>query len=147
VALLGLALVPGYVWASQAHLDNASYLFARHDCVGARAAALSSISALGDRGEPYQIVGYCDIRLGRPRAALAAMDKAVSLDPGNWSYALGLALATAATGRDPRDAARRAVSLNPRDPLAQGAWQILRTAGPARWRAEGRALAGRLRTL
>lgn len=147
LALLALALLPVFVWISQARLDDASYLFARDDYVSARSAAMSSLSALGNRSEPYQIIGYCDLRLGMPRAGVAAMAKAVSLDPGNGTYVYGLALATAAAGRDPRPAAASAVSLNPHDGLARWAWFVFKSSPRSRWAAEGKAMARKITRL
>ena len=70
--LMGLlALVPGVAWLSQGRLDDASYAFAQGDCRGAASAARRSISLLGNRADAYEILGYCDIRSGRPGAALA----------------------------------------------------------------------------
>ncbi len=47
----------------------------------ATSAALSSISIVSVKAKPYEILAYCDIRRNVPNAALAAINKAVSLDP------------------------------------------------------------------
>jgi O-antigen ligase len=142
-----LAVAPAYVWLSQRKLDDAAYSFSQRDCAAAIRAADSSISILGIRPEPYEILGYCDIRRDMPNLALAAINKAISLDPGNWNYHYDLALMRAAAGLDPRAAAREALSLNPREPLVQDAWRTFRSAGPSQWERDGKAIAGRFTSL
>lgn len=140
-ACILVGLLPGYVWLSQRKLDAASYAFSQGDCVTARGDALSAISILGNRAEPYELASYCDLRLGMNQAALAAMNKAVSLDPNNWNYRYGLVLMRAATGLDPRQAAREALALNPRDSDVQEAWQTFGLGKPAQWKAQATSLA------
>jgi tetratricopeptide (TPR) repeat protein len=147
VCLIPLAVLPAYVWLSQGKLDDAAYAFAQGDCVTARQSALSSISILGDRAEPYEIASYCDLRLGMSQAALSAIEKAVSLDPRNWNYRYGLALMRGAAGLDPRGAAWQALSLNPHDLLAQSAWSAFRSGRPARWKAAARSIAAQFNSL
>ena len=77
-----------------------------------------------------------------PQAALAAMNKAVSLDPNNWNYRYGLALMQAAAGLDPRPATREALTLNPREPLVQDEWSTFQSGSPKEWEAEARSIAG-----
>jgi O-antigen ligase len=142
-----LVVAPAYVWLSQRKLDDARFAFAARNCPGATRGALSSISILGVRAESYEILGYCDIRQGTPALAVRMIDKAISLDPNNWNYHYDLALARAAAGLDPRNAARDALSLNPLDPLAQSEWKTFRHGGPAQWEIEGKALADQFTTL
>jgi hypothetical protein len=146
-AFLLLAVAPAFVWLSQIKLDDAAYAFSAGDCVGARSSALSSISILGDRAEPYEIVSYCDLRLGMPGAALAAINEAISLDPNNWNYQYDVALMRAAAGLDPRSAARKALSMNPYDPLVQDAWQTFSSSNRGQWITEGRSIASGFTTL
>ena len=62
----------------------------------------------GARPEPYAILGFCDVRLGKPELAERMMRNAVDRDPNSWVYHYGLALVLASTGRGP--AARRSRS-------------------------------------
>ena len=87
------------------------------------------------RPEPHVLIGYCDVRLGRPRLAVRALRRAVELDPGNWEMHYGLALARGAAGLDPRPQARAAARLNPaEDDLAVPLVAALDTESPRAWR-------------
>ncbi len=68
------------------------------------------------------------------------MNKAISLDPQNWNYTYDLALVRAEAGLNPRPAARRALALDPLEPLTRRAWAELRTATPQQWQVRGLAL-------
>jgi hypothetical protein len=142
-----LAVLPAFTWVSQVKLDDAAYAFSRGDCRTAQHSALSSISTLGIRAEPYEFVAYCDMRLGMPRLALAAIDHAVRLDPGNWNYRYDVGLMRAAAGVDPRSAARLALAMDPREPLVRREWNALRTGNPTKWKAEAHAIADAFTTL
>jgi len=135
-----LAAAPASVWLSQRKLDQAAQAFSQHDCRSATAAAQSSISILGSRPEPYEILGYCDARGARPLLAIAAINKAISLDPQNWNYTYDLALVRAEAGLNPRSAARRALALDPLEPLTRQAWSALRIGDPQQWQVRGRTL-------
>jgi O-antigen ligase len=147
IGLMLLAVAPAYVWLSQRKLNQATYAFSQGNCSTANRAAASSISILGVRSEPYEILGYCDVRQDRPDLAIAAINKAISLDPQNWNYAYDLAVFRAAAGLDPRAAARRALSLDPRETLTQQAWLAFRAETPAQWQVEGRNLVNSLNAL
>jgi O-antigen ligase len=136
LAFLLLAVLPSFTWVSQQHLDGAAYAFSQGDCGTTRQDALASIGVLGDRAEPYEYLAYCDVRLGRPREGLRAIQKAVSLDPNNWNYRYDLAVMRAANGLDPRAAARLALRFDPREPLVQAEWQAFRGGTRPMWRAE-----------
>src|SRR6202035_5701657 len=133
LAFLLLAVLPAFTWVSQQKLDAASYAFAQGDCTAARRDALNSISVLGNRSEPYEILGYCDVRSGMLRPALAAIDKARALDPGNWNYQYDLAVMQAAAGLDPRAAAQQALRMDPREPLVQQEWLMFHAGNPSQW--------------
>jgi hypothetical protein len=121
-------------------LERGSRAFAAGDCTGAVDGALDSLDRLRVRAAPYALLGYCNLRGGQHRLAVAAMQRARERDPGNWEYAYGVAVAEAIAGDDPLDAARDAVELNPREPLALDLEQKLASARPARWPAiAGRA--------
>lgn len=136
-----LAVVPARVMFSEARLDDSREAFARGDCAGAVDSALGS-HVLAVRADPYVILGYCDVRLGLPDLAVRAMDGAVARDPRNWEMHYGRALVLGAAGVDPRPSARRALALNPLEPLAREAVDGFGTDDPQTWRR--RALEARL---
>jgi O-antigen ligase len=147
IACALVAVLPAFTWLSQRKLDDAAYAFSHGNCEAARQAALSSISILGNRPQPYEIVSYCDVRLGMPQAALASIRNALALDPNDWNYHYDLAVMQAAAGQDPRAAARQALSMDPREPLVQQEWVIFRTGNRARWRSTARNIANSFSSL
>jgi hypothetical protein len=142
-----LAVAPAYVWLSQRRLDGATYAFAHRDCQAATQDARASLSVLSIRAQPYEIIGYCDVRDHRPALAIAMIKKAISLDPNNEVYHYDLAVIEATAGIDPRAQARRALTLNPRDPVAQALWHEVSTGTQSAWQTEGRALVTAAMTL
>jgi hypothetical protein len=142
-----VAAVPAQMWRSQRSLDEATAAFARDDCGAATRSALSSISILGDRPEPYEVMGYCDVRRGRPALGVAATEKAISLDPDNWNYWYDLAVIRASAGLDPISAIHRAITLDPREPLVRQALHAFRAGGRDRLERDGRTIAAALVTL
>jgi hypothetical protein len=142
-----LAVAPAYVWLSQRKLDQASAAFAQGNCSLATREAISSISILGDRPEPYEVISYCDIRRDMPGIAIATIDKAISLDPNNWNFRYDLAVMRASAGLDPMAAMRKAALLDPREPLVQDALQTFRSDGPAQWQHDGKTIADQFTTL
>jgi hypothetical protein len=130
-----LAIVtPVLIIGSQRRLGEAeNALYETGSCPRASSAALSSIGWLDVRPEPYEIVGFCDLREGRPRQGVAAMGEAVSHDPGSWETHYALALAQATAGIDPRGEAEQALRMDPYEPLTEQAAKQLRTASPAAW--------------
>ena len=147
VAVLGLTIVPVLLARSQERLDTASTAFARGDCRTAAREAEDSISALDLRPEPYEVLGYCEIRAGRTGAAVRAMRNAVARDPRSWNYHYSLAIALAAAGADPRRQARIALRLNPREPLVLDLVKRFRTPLRREWVEGGREAAETLRSL
>jgi O-antigen ligase len=147
VAFLLLAIAPAYLWLSQRRLDQATSAFAQRDCAAATRSALSSISILGDRPEPYELVSYCDIRRDMPGLAIATIEKAISLDPNNWDLRYDLAVMRASAGLDPMPALRTAVMLDPREALIHEALATFKGAGPGDWEREGKAIADQFTTL
>lgn len=112
-----LAVTPVVLALSQAHLETALADFDANECPPAISASLDSLGALGVRPEPYEIIGYCDIRYGQFQLAEEAMESAVSRDPENWEMHYGLAMARAARGLDPMPELRATSRLNPLEPL------------------------------
>lgn len=113
IGVLLVLLVPLSIHRSQAPLLEAARAWSRGDCATAIDRALASRDALAVRPEPHVLIGYCDVRLGQPRLAVRALERAVALDPHNWETHYGLALVRGAAGLDPRPQARVAVRLNP----------------------------------
>lgn len=139
---LVLALVPVRLYLSEGPLRDSARAFARGDCATAIDRALDSSSALGVRPEPFVLLGYCDVRIGRSDLALRALGNAVRKDPGNWENHYGLALVRAASGRDPRAQLREAQRLNPLESLVFRAQRLFATGDPQAWKR--RALTARL---
>ena len=96
-----LAITPVVLALSQTRLENALTYFDANECPAAIGASLASLNDLSVRPEPYEIIGYCDIRFGQFELAEKAMESAVSRDPENWEMHYGLAMARAAQGHDP----------------------------------------------
>jgi O-Antigen ligase len=142
-----LAVAPTYMWLSQRDLSDASSSFNAGDCRSAIEDASSSISILGNQAQAYEILSYCDIKADKPQLAITTMAKAVSLDPNDWNYRYGLAIMKAAAGQDPRGAARKALSLNPRESLVQEEFTTLNQAKPSQWSQDGYTLAQATTTL
>jgi hypothetical protein len=139
-AILGLLCVAGVVLpvlivGSQNRLgdaENALYA-STPNCTTAGSAARASIGWLDVRPEPFEIVGFCDLRRDRPRQAVAEMRQAVRLDPGSWETYYVLSIAQAAAGIDPVTAARRALRLDPLEPLTRQAVREFQTSTRADW--------------
>jgi O-antigen ligase/polysaccharide polymerase Wzy-like membrane protein len=139
LAVLVLALTPALMWLSQGPLERAASAFQRNDCATAIDASLDAIGRFGVRPEPWEVLGYCDARLGQYTLATRAMNAAHARDPHNWQYAYGQAIVDGVSGRDPRPAAREALRLNPLEPLARTLVQSLdRAKTPARRREVAR---------
>jgi O-antigen ligase len=143
VGCLALVVTPALMAVSQGQLNRASDAFDQGDCEEAIDAALAASRAVPVRPEPLQIIGYCDVRLGQEQLAVRVMRAAVERDPRNWRTHYGLALAQGAAGLDPRPEVRRALALNPLDPLARETARLFAGAKhPEAWRR--RALRARL---
>jgi hypothetical protein len=116
-----LALLPLAVLRSQTALDAGVKAFRAGDCPRAVDHALASSSALGIRPEPFEVLAWCDVRLGRGALAQQAVAAAIRRDPGNWELHYDDALVRAATGLDPMPAIMRARARNPREPIVLAA--------------------------
>lgn len=135
IGWLAVAVTPALVSVSHAQTVRAANALASRDCRTARNAAFSSIGTLGGFSAPYEIVGYCDLQMGLPRAAIGAMRAAVKRDPQNWQYHEGLAIASAAAGLDPRPEAGTALRLYPLYDIAQRASGLLTRSSLDQWPA------------
>lgn len=121
------------ITGSQSRLTDAEHALYTSDCATASSAARSSIKWLSARPQPYEIVGFCDLRRGLPGLGVAAMDRALRRDPGSWESYYALAIAQASAGIDPRPAAERALRMNPLEPLTRQAVRILGSSSPTEW--------------
>jgi hypothetical protein len=140
LACLVLALYPAALWRSQVHLEEAATAFARGDCRKTIDAALDSLGSIGARAEPWELIAYCDVRLGQPKLAIDAAEAAVQRDPDNWEYRYALALVQGSAREDPRPAAAEALRLNPKQPEAVDAVKAFRTDRPSVWERRARRL-------
>jgi O-antigen ligase len=137
-----LAVTPAAIAISQSHLEKAVAEFDRGECDAAISASLDSLDALKARPEPYEVIGYCDARLGQTQLSLLAMENAVDHDPNSWATHYGLAIVRAAGGLDPMPQLYLSRSLNPLEPLVRSAIRNMRGKGPQEW--ERRAKLARL---
>ena len=140
LAVLVLAISPAAMWRSQTRLADAGKAFDEGNCNATIDAALDSLSAVGQRAEPWELIAYCDVRLGQPKLAIGAAEAAVRRDPDNWEYHYALALVRGAAREDPRRAAADALRLNPEQSEAQEAVKAFRTDRPAQWERRARRL-------
>jgi O-antigen ligase len=145
VGLVVAAAAPALIAISQSRLRDSALAFHAGNCPTAISKALSSISTLSVRPEPYEVIGYCQLRAGHGQQAAEAMAKAVDRDPGFWEYRYGLAVARAAAGLDPRPAIRAAAERNPREPIVRQTLRAFDTSDPTLWAR--RADAARTRML
>lgn len=134
IACLALAVTPALMAVSQARLNEAVASLQRDDCNTAIDAALGSLQALPARPQPFEVLGYCDARLGLNDLAIGAMRSGIDRDPENWELYYGLALVRADAGLDPRPAAREALRLNPLGDLPRDAVRRFSTDDPQKWK-------------
>jgi O-antigen ligase len=139
VCCLALIVPPALMVESQRRLNEGVNALKRNDCSAAVDAALASSDVLSVRPEPFEVLGYCDVRLGEGRLGVEMLEAAVRRDPDSWERHYGLALVRAAAGLDPRAEARRALELNPLDPLARRAVRQFRTSDREEWKRRARA--------
>jgi len=131
---------PALVAVSQQRLNDAVSSFQRGDCAGAIDRALASNSALSIRPEPFEVIGYCDARLGQTNLATAAFRSAIARDPQNWELHYGLGIVRAAAGRDPRGPLQAALRLDPRESVTRTAIEELNTSNRRRLERTARSL-------
>ncbi len=118
---------------SQNRLADAEHALYASNCATADSAARASIKWLSARPQPYEILGFCDLRRGLPGLGVAAMDQVRRRDPGSWESYYALAIAQASAGIDPRPAAERALRMNPREPLTRQAVKALGGSSATEW--------------
>ena len=140
LGLLLVAISPATLWRSQVRLADAAAAFRDGDCRTTIDAALDSLSAVGVRAEPWELIAYCNVRLGQPELAIDAAEAAIKRDPDNWEYHYALALVQGAGGEDPRPAAAEALRLNPEQPEAKRAAKAFATGKQTLWERRARRL-------
>jgi hypothetical protein len=133
LACLAAVVLPVLIIGSQSRLTEAESALYASNCAKAGSAARSSIKWLSARPQPYEILGFCDLRQGLPRLGVSAMDRALRRDPGSWESYYALAIAQASAGIDPRTAAERALRMNPLEPLTRQAVRALGGSSPTEW--------------
>ena len=105
------------------------------DCATAIDAALTATERFGTRPEPWQILGYCDARLGAAtRSPGARWTPPASATRTTGSIAYGQAIVYGVSGRDPRPYARGGAAAEPARRATPGgscAGSARRSRGPA----------------
>jgi hypothetical protein len=130
---LAAIVLPVLIIGSQSRLADAERALYASNCAKASAAARSSINWLSVRPQPYEILGLCDLQRGLPTVGVAAMREAIRRDPESWEPYYTLAIAQAAAGTDPRASAKRALRMNPLEPLTRQAVKQLRGSSSSGW--------------
>jgi O-antigen ligase len=102
LGLLILALTPISIARSQSRLDAAADALRARNCTESIDRALASIDALSVRPEPFELLAYCNTRLGEPQLAEQMAREAIRRDPDNWQFHYVLAAVQAAGGQPPR---------------------------------------------
>jgi hypothetical protein len=138
LGFLVLAIAPASVAISQNRLNESVRAFRAGDCERSISLALDSAAAVPVRPEPFQLLGFCDARLGRHELAERVMRNAVRLDPDNWEFRYSLAIVLAAAGRDPRPELEAALALDPRSRLLRTAERRFATNDRAVWQRRAR---------
>jgi O-antigen ligase len=134
VGMVTAALTPAAIALSQTRIDGSVEALRHGDCPRAERLAGGSISVIGLRPEPYEVLAYCKARRGDHLRAAARMRQALERDPHNWRLFYGLALVRATAARDPRPALGRARAQNPRDRIIGEAERMFSTDDPRVWR-------------
>ncbi len=74
IGCLVLVITPALVAISQGMLDSAVAKFKEGNCGGASYEALDSIHVLSVRPDPYQVIGFCDMREGQDQFAVSLLE-------------------------------------------------------------------------
>ena len=134
LGFLLLAVPPGLIFLSQRQLDSGVRALKAGNCPQAVESALASSRLLSVRPEPFELLAYCDVRLGRPKLAVQVIRAAVARDRSSWRLHYGEALVLGAARLDPRAEAARASRLNPLESLTRQARREFNTSDPRAWR-------------
>jgi hypothetical protein len=128
------------VGLSQRHLEQALASFNDGRCERSIESSLAAVEVLASRPEPFELLGFCDVRRARPRLGVRMLEAAVRRDPGSWEVHYGLALVQGAAGLDPRAAIRRTYELNPEDERVNRARAVLGSPTRRVWMRRSRQL-------
>jgi hypothetical protein len=131
---LALIVTPLLVGLSQRELNDAVAALKAGDCGVASRSALDAARLVPARPQPYQILGYCNSRVGNADLAEQMLRTAIRREPDSWESYYGLALVRAAAGRNPRPAVREALRRSPQEPLVLDAVDRFDTDNPQEWR-------------
>jgi hypothetical protein len=101
-AVMALAIIPGLLRLSEGDVQTSLRAFGRGACAQATSAAQRSLTTVGTRPEPWEVIAYCRANRGQFTAATNAMMRA-------------------AAGQDPRSDLRAALQRNPLEALTQAA--------------------------
>ena len=136
IALLAAAIAPGLVFASQRTLNDGLDSLRAGNCRKAIDQAADSISTLKIRPEPYEVIGLCQAKNGRPGFAAQSFKQAAKYDPDNWRYHYELASVQGAAGIDPRPELATAHELNPHNPELNNLIASIPPGSSATWDLE-----------
>lgn len=138
LGVLLLIVTPVRVGLSQRNLERSLAAFQAGDCTRSAEHALAAIDALGSRPQGFELLGYCDAKVGQHVLAERMLRAAIKRDSGSWDLHYGLALVRSVAGQDPRPELRRARRMNPLEPAVGDAMRRMRSDRPAVWVREGR---------
>ena len=113
------------------------------DCATAIDAALTATERFGTRPEPWQVLGYCDARLGPVRARPARDGRRPRARPEQLAVAYGQAIVYGVSGLDPRPYAARGAAAEPARPARARAGAATSTAAKTAARRRRGHRAGR----
>ena len=105
--------MPVALWRSQTRLEDPTPRSAAGDCPEAIDAALDSVEAVGARAEPWELIAYCNYKLGQRDLAVGAAEAAVRRDPTTGSTTTRWRSCAARWAEDPRAEVAEARRLNP----------------------------------
>lgn len=141
VACVLVALVPLRLIFSQTRLDAATDAYTQNMCSDASVLADQSLDAVGSRWEPRELIAGCEMESGGRDAAISTLREAARRDPNAWRVHYALAVVQARSGDDPSREIRRALQLNPQEPLVQEtAKGLARARNAQEWRAAARRM-------
>jgi O-Antigen ligase len=141
LAVLAVLVTPVKVAVSEARMADALEAMNAGECATAADKARAALDVVPERPTPHHVIAYCALQERRHPRAVRSMQAAVRLDPKNWEFRYGLAIARARAGLDPRREAAIATRLNPLDPMLPAALERLSGHTPRQWRHAVRRLA------
>ena len=136
IACAGLLVVPILIVVSEHRLRGATQALLGGDCASAVTSAEGARTALSPRPESHTILGICALRSHRPTVATRHFERARKRDPRRWKAYYGLAIARAASGRDPTALIRAAQDRNRTDQVILAIARRLAVADTPRLRKQ-----------